>query len=84
MDLNSLPRLQCPKCGHNRRFLVEGHAQLYLDNGSVYEYQNVTIDIDASCKCVNCRHRATVADFRDARARADTRAANVGDALSRL
>jgi hypothetical protein len=56
-----------------------------LENNSPYEYQNVSTELDSEARCGACRHKGTVAEFRDATVAVQrVRGRDLGTALNRL
>lgn len=64
MDITALPKLQCPHCGHTRRFYINITARASIENQGAYDFHNIAVDLDAACTC-SCGHIGSVADFRD-------------------
>jgi hypothetical protein len=68
----------CPKCGHYEAFeiYVTQSAMTYVhDDGTDFDGGDTEWDADSDCRCPECDHLATVADFQlsdVALARADT------------
>lgn len=84
MDLTSIKKLQCPRCGHNRNIRVEISARAVLDNMAVYEYSCITTSLYNEAKCNSCNHVGTVEEFYEAAAQAPSSDSVMGDALRRL
>ena len=84
MDLTSIHKLQCPKCGQTMRFRVDLTVKASLDNMAVYNYELPSISMQGEAICSSCNHIGTVEDFYESAQAASVSSGVIGDALNRL
>jgi hypothetical protein len=63
VNTNCLTDMQCPKCGSEGPFWIEGTADFLVSDDGTMEYSGVDWQSGNRCECVTCTYFAHVADF---------------------
>jgi len=55
----------CPKCGHNKNFVIQANTATVIVNADYVAIHNGSVDWDYACECVcpACDHHDLVVDF---------------------
>lgn len=66
MNKNCLAGMRCPECRSMQPFAIQVTAwcECVTDEGTDGDFTSVEWSDDAMCKCIECGHIATVADFK--------------------
>lgn len=64
MNTNCLDGLRCPNCGSEEPVWIEAKAEFKVYDSGTDEYHDVEWDENSPCRCGQCRHWSTVAEFR--------------------